>query len=102
MSGAAPLGSGLVNRVLARFESKGWKGEGSGVVILQGYGLTETSPTALCLSPKDALRKVGTTGVLMPHLEARLMDDEERDVLPTGEGKDVGPGELWLRTSLFL
>ena len=27
------------------------------------------------------------------------MDDEERDVLPTGEGKDVGPGELWLRTS---
>lgn len=54
----------------------------------------------MCLDPRDALRKIGSAGVLMSHLEARLMDDDEKDVQPKeGEGH-VGPGELWLRKSI--
>jgi len=92
-SGAAPLGAPLVkqvtNRLLARKKGK------TRFSIAQGYGLTETSPTTHLLPEKDALRKIGSIGILVSNLEARLVVD--------GDGKgdidaNVGEaGELWLR-----
>lgn len=85
-SGAAPLGSVLVNATRDRFKTLGVE-----VDVTQGYGLTETSPTTHVLPTADALRKVGTIGVLLPNLEARLVDEADIDV-PEGEA-----GELWVR-----
>jgi acyl-CoA synthetase (AMP-forming)/AMP-acid ligase II len=138
LCGAAPLGEGLVTRLLERFNKKSERsGKGnSGLIIAQGYGcvfsgsyeeplvrvfsadspfsctlrhrvcrlysLTETSPTALVLMPNVALEpgKIGSTGTLAPHLQARLVDDNGNDALPNEE--DGGPrGELWLRASGF-
>ncbi|KAF8312640.1 AMP binding protein [Clavulina sp. PMI_390] len=88
-SGAAPLGEGLVRRVKARFE----KVHGTKPYIVQGYGLTEMSPTTHMLPDADDMRKVGSIGLLLPTLECRLIDEDGNDV-EKGSGK---PGELWMR-----
>jgi len=94
MSGAAPLGAGLVEKVRAKLAAKGNKD----LVITQGYGLTETSPGCHFLPIADAYRKVGTIGVLLPNLEARLMDDDEKDVVPGPDAR----GELWVRGKVIM
>ncbi|KAF7982250.1 hypothetical protein HWV62_29477 [Athelia sp. TMB] len=86
-SGAAPLGSVLVDATRARLKSVGAE-----VDVTQGYGLTETSPTTHVLPTADSLRKVGSIGVLLPNLEARLIGED--DVTDVGEGE---AGELWVR-----
>ncbi|KAF8315898.1 AMP binding protein [Clavulina sp. PMI_390] len=87
-SGAAPLGRGLLERVKERFHK-----QGANVTIIQGYGLTETSTTSHMLPLKDELRKIGSAGVMIPTMEARIVDDDEKDVPP---GKGIA-GELWMR-----
>ncbi|KDQ53842.1 hypothetical protein JAAARDRAFT_161175 [Jaapia argillacea MUCL 33604] len=89
-SGAAPLGRSLVDKVRERFKKLGID-----VVVTQGYGLTETSPTTHLLPAEHSLRKCGSIGVLLPNLEARLVDDDERDV-SQAQAK-TGGGELWVR-----
>ncbi|KAF6760204.1 AMP binding protein [Ephemerocybe angulata] len=92
-SGAAPLGAALTKQVKKRLESK--RKNGKPLYILQGYGLTETSPTTHLLEKPDSIRKIGSTGILLPNLEARLVIDGE------GEGnidaEEGQPGELWIR-----
>ncbi|WP_420453814.1 acyl-CoA synthetase [Ilumatobacter sp.] len=61
-----------------------------GVTLMQGFGMTETSPASIFLDPADALRKIGSTGKALMHTEFRIVDDE---------GADRGPdevGELWV------
>jgi len=90
-SGAAPLGHTLVKQVKERLLAKrGGRGE---LGITQGYGLTETSPTTHLLTVEEADRKMGSIGVLLPNLEARLVHDDEGKV-DAAEGQ---PGELWIR-----
>ncbi|KAH8113275.1 AMP binding protein [Phellopilus nigrolimitatus] len=86
VSGAAPLGAGLTKALTDRLRSLG-----GDTTIIQGYGLTETSPTAVILPEKDAERRAGSIGMLLPNLEARLVTDDGVDA------KDGEPGELWLR-----
>jgi fatty-acyl-CoA synthase len=62
-----------------------------GVPLIQGYGMTETSPSAAMLDAVDAIRKVGSTGKPLMHTELRIVDETGRDV-PRG-----GIGELWTR-----
>ena len=57
------------------------------------YGLTETSPTSHLLPSEAFLRKVGSVGVLLPNLEARIVVDSD-GLVDADEGQ---PGELWLR-----
>jgi 4-coumarate--CoA ligase len=59
----------------------------------QGYGLTETSPTAHLVPIQYGPRKMGSIGVLLPNLEARLVADENGEV----DAEEGQPGELWLR-----
>jgi len=81
-SGAAPLGAELVERVSERI----------GAVVMQGYGLTETSPVTHC-NPIDPERvKPGTIGPPLPGTECRLVDPESGEELGAGER-----GELWVR-----
>ncbi len=57
----------------------------------QGYGLTEVSVNCFTLNPEDAIRKAGSVGRPIFHLDARLVDERGNDVEPGGVG------ELWLR-----
>lgn len=76
--GAAPLDAELQSRVERKV----------GVQVLQGYGMSETTVGVLGLQPGA---EAGTVGGLLPGVEARLVDDDGRDVAP-GER-----GELLLR-----
>jgi fatty-acyl-CoA synthase len=61
-----------------------------GVLLSQGFGMTETSPACIFLDPGDALRKIGSTGKALMHTELRIVNDD---------GDDCGPGEvgeLWV------
>uniref|UniRef100_A0A0W0EX21 Putative AMP binding protein n=1 Tax=Moniliophthora roreri TaxID=221103 RepID=A0A0W0EX21_MONRR len=90
-SGAAPLSAGLTKQVKDRITAR-WK---NNVAIVQGYGLTETSPTTHLLPVVDDVRKMGSVGILLSSLEARLVADDEGDkVIDAEEGQ---PGELWIR-----
>ncbi len=64
----------------------------TGGLLVEGYGMTETSPVALG-NPVGTTRRIGTIGVPFPSTEVRVVDrhDSSRD-LPHGEA-----GELLLR-----
>ncbi|KAJ6478794.1 AMP binding protein [Mycena vitilis] len=87
-SGAAPLGKDLVHQVKQRLRKTG-----TIVDIAQGYGLTEMSPTTHLLPQADCDRKMGSIGLLLPNLEARLVEDDDGDV----DAEEGRPGELWIR-----
>jgi long-chain acyl-CoA synthetase len=64
--------------------------EKTGCPICEGYGLSETSPSATC-NPVDATAYSGNIGLPMPNTELALLDDDGREV-PMGT-----PGEIAIR-----
>lgn len=82
ISGAMPLPPAVVEQ---------WEAV-SGGYLVEGYGLTETSPVALG-NPIASTRRPGTVGVPFPSTEIRIVDPDEptRD-MPLGQS-----GELLLR-----
>ncbi|MBV8379740.1 MAG: AMP-binding protein [Paucibacter sp.] len=78
---AAGGGAAIVPTVSAR-----WK-EITGQFIREGYGLSETSPVA-SFNPVAVDEFTGTTGLPLPGVDIRLLDDEGRDVAP-GEAGEV-------------
>ena len=82
ISGAAPLGEGLISEVQARLPR---------CHVRQGYGLTETSPVVLA-SPEDGSAPKASVGRLVAGTECQVVDPVSGAVLPRGER-----GELWLR-----
>jgi acyl-CoA synthetase (AMP-forming)/AMP-acid ligase II len=82
VSGAAPMSMALEQACAARL----------GVVVSQGYGMTETSPVTH-ISPAEPDRvRAGTVGLTAPNTETRIVD--------VSTGDDVGPGEtgeIWVR-----
>ena len=79
--GAAPLGEDLQNAVRERI----------GCQLLQGYGLTETSPVTNMI-PDGWEPKPGSVGTLVPNSEAKVVDVDTREELGVGRR-----GELWFR-----
>jgi long-chain acyl-CoA synthetase len=63
---------------------------GAGIPILEGYGLTETSPTLTVnrLNPGEAM--IGTVGMTMPEVE--LMIDASESDYKEGEGEILARG----------
>ena len=57
--------------------------EKTGCPIVEGYGLSETSPSATC-NPVDSTAFSGNIGLPMPNTELTLLDDD---------GREVGPGQ---------
>ncbi len=79
-SGAAPLGA----------EVEAEAAERVGAEVVQGYGLTETSPVTHATAPGTA--RSGSIGFLISNTEVRVVDPES--------GSDLGvgaEGELWIR-----
>ncbi|WP_448627192.1 long-chain-fatty-acid--CoA ligase [Geodermatophilus sp. URMC 64] len=72
-------GSAMPVEVMRSFE------ETFGCIVLEGYGLSETSPVASFNHP-HAERKPGSIGTPIRGVEMRLVDDEGRDVT----GGEVG------------
>ena len=79
ISGGEPLEDSLVDA----FE------EAFGLPLLNGYGLTETSPVVAINRPDDPRR--GSIGPPLPGQEVQVVDEDGK-VLPPGED-----GELWIR-----
>lgn len=62
-----------------------------GVVLQQGYGMTETSPIVLILDREDAIRKLGSAGKPILHGQVKVVRTDGTDAPPN----EVG--ELWVR-----
>jgi long-chain acyl-CoA synthetase len=71
--------------------------EKTGCPICEGYGLSETSPSATC-NPVDSTAYSGNIGLPMPSTELKLLDDDghrsaagharrDRDPRPAGDGR---------------
>jgi long-chain acyl-CoA synthetase len=74
ISGAAPL----PGQVLKDFEEK-FK-----IPLIEGYGLSEASPV-VTKNPIHGVRKAGSIGLPIPHVEVTVQDDN---------GKTLGPAEV--------
>lgn len=69
--------------------AKNWLAK-TGCPIIEGYGLSETSPSATC-NPTDSDAFSGTIGLPLPSTEVSIRDDDGNE-LPLGQ-----PGEICLR-----
>jgi long-chain acyl-CoA synthetase len=79
ISGGAPLPM----EVKSRFEAM------TGSRLVEGYGLTESSPV-VCSNPYEGLNKSGTVGQPVPGTRVKLVDRED----PTRPPPESEPGEL--------
>ena len=79
-SGAAPLGAELSEEAAAR----------TGAAVVQGYGLTETSPVTHSTLVTDI--RPGSIGYALPNTEVRIVDAETGEDCSRGED-----GEVWIR-----
>ena len=78
-TGAAPMPP----EVQKEFEER------TGGIILEGYGLTETSPVTHS-NPFSGQRKVGSVGMPIPDTEVRIVDiDDYTKILPLGEEGEI-------------
>jgi long-chain acyl-CoA synthetase len=64
--------------------------EKTGCPICEGYGLSETSPSASC-NPTTSTEYTGTIGIPLPSTSMKLLDDDGNDV-PPGQ-----PGEIAIK-----
>jgi long-chain acyl-CoA synthetase len=77
-------GAAMPVEIMRAFEEK------FGCMVLEGYGLSETSPVASFNHP-DRERKAGSIGTPIEGVEMKVVDDEGNEV-PQGE-----PGEIVIR-----
>ncbi len=75
LSGAAPLDAGLQTACAERL----------GCEVMQGYGLTESSPVTHATSDEPGKIRPGTVGETLPNTQCRVVD--------VATGRDLGPGE---------
>jgi long-chain acyl-CoA synthetase len=83
ISGSAPLPMEIQERF----------GKITGGRLVEGFGMTETSPVTHC-NPIYGLRKTGSIGIPVPETEAKIVDLDSGIDLPFGTDKE---GELLVR-----
>jgi acyl-CoA synthetase (AMP-forming)/AMP-acid ligase II len=81
-SGAAPLSADLQSSASKRL----------GCNVVQGYGLTETSPVTHATPNDPAKIKIGSVGPALPNTEVKIVDTETNADQPLGK-----EGEIWIR-----
>ncbi len=65
--------------------------EKTGCPVCEGYGLSETSPSATC-NPTTSTEYTGTIGVPLPSTDVKLLDDDGNEVTTLGQ-----PGEIAIK-----
>ena len=78
---------------------RAWESRVPNCKILQGYGLTETSPTVAVQPPSsvaDGSRKIGSVGPVIEGVQVRIVDDDGNEVAPgeVGEVTVKGPNVM--------
>jgi long-chain acyl-CoA synthetase len=58
------------------------------IKVIQGYGLTETSPMITLVEPDKAEAKMGSIGRAVPGVEVKVIDEAGRE-LPAGEAGEI-------------
>ncbi len=81
-SGAAPLAENVARACAERL----------GAVVLQGYGLTETSPVTHYCPGGAEKRKLASVGPSIPNTEWKIVDPASGALLGPGRS-----GEIWIR-----
>jgi long-chain acyl-CoA synthetase len=81
VSGGAPLPAEVMAAVDERF----------GADVLEGYGLSETSPV-VAFNPPGRPKRPGSVGLPIPGVEVQLVDEDGRVVTEPDT-----PGEIWVR-----
>lgn len=77
--GAAPASRTLLRRMIDLFPHAD---------VCSAFGQTECSPVTTHLRGEDSVRKLGSVGTPIPHVEVRVVDDEMNDV-PHGEVGEI-------------
>jgi long-chain acyl-CoA synthetase len=83
---AAMMGTSIPMPLLQAFQAAQ-----SHIKVIQGYGLTETSPMITLVEPEKAQTKMGSIGRAVPGVEVKIVDENDHEV-PVGE-----PGEIITR-----
>ena len=78
MSGGAPLPVSLVHQY-----------RDAGIMLQQGFGMSEAAPSIATLSKDLAVQKAGSIGKALMHLEAKVVDDQMNEMLPEKVGELV-------------
>ncbi|GAA3940877.1 AMP-binding protein [Microbacterium soli] len=86
-SGAAPLDGALASAVQKRL----------GCEVVQGYGMTETSPAVNLIPAERPDIDKSSIGPLVPNTQARLVDPDTGNDVEVPESGASTPGELWVR-----
>jgi len=91
MSGGAPLPLSLINQYYK-----------AGLILQQGFGMSEAAPSIATLSKELAIKKAGSVGQPVFHLNVRIVDNNMEDVPINEVGEMVikGPNvmiEYWNR-----
>jgi acyl-CoA synthetase (AMP-forming)/AMP-acid ligase II len=58
------------------------------IKVIQGYGLTETSPMITLVEPNEAEAKMGSIGRAVPGVEVKIVDEAGNEV-PRGEAGEI-------------
>jgi len=86
-SGAAPLDGALAAAVEQRL----------GCEVVQGYGMTETSPAVNLIPAERPEIDKSSIGPLVPNTDARLVDPDTGADVEVPDSGASEPGELWVR-----
>jgi acyl-CoA synthetase (AMP-forming)/AMP-acid ligase II len=87
LSGAAPIDAALMAAVENRLNTR----------MRQGYGMSEASPVTHVLPADGDHLSLGSVGVPVANLEAKLMSVETGEEIVQPAGGHSAPGELWVR-----
>jgi acyl-CoA synthetase (AMP-forming)/AMP-acid ligase II len=82
LSGAAPLGADQVVSASQRIDCP----------VIQGYGMTESSPAVIVMPELSSQQKYGSVGVLVPNTQAMIVNTATGELLTINE-----TGELLIR-----
>ena len=87
-SGAAPLDGDTADLAGRRIHAR----------MMQGYGLTETSPVTHAMPYTRDDVPVSSVGVPLPNTICKLVDPETgAEITEVGENGETVPGELWIK-----
>ena len=76
---------------------KSFKKEFPSVAVIQGYGLTETSPQVTLMPLEYEEKKRGSIGIAVPHAQIKIVDEEGKEVPSDEVGELIVTGPMVMK-----